>query len=126
MKSIIHCKIDAITKLLAAPLIPKMGVNTKIDVMKLPAKPILPTKIILAFSWPKNFELKINDKVAGITAKLITWIAEIASSYSGKINGMMYGGIEIPKIVIRIEVTMAMNLIFVFWSPTESWGNVYW
>ena len=49
-KNIKHCKILDITKLLEAPIIPKIGVNTKIKPMKDTAKFIRLIKTILAFS----------------------------------------------------------------------------
>ena len=90
------------------------------------AKTILVETRILLFSFPKIFEVKSNVTVDGITAKLIIWIAEIASTYSGKIMGMMKGANEIVDRVTIMDESNAKILIFVVVSPTESCGNTYW
>ena len=88
--------------------------------MNIPAKTILLERIILLFSPPRIFELRINVMVDGITAKLIICIAEIASSYSGKIISIIIGATKIPSRVIKIEDVIAKIFIFVLDSPTES------
>ena len=59
--------------------------------MNIVANPILLIRITLAFSSPRNFELRVNDIVPGITAKLIICIATTASMYPGKIIGKTIG-----------------------------------
>ena len=71
------------------------------------------------------FELKSNVMVDGITAKLIIWIAEIASVYSGKIIGMMKGANDMLNMVIIMDENNVKILIFVVDSPIESCGSVY-
>jgi len=93
--------------------------------MNITAKIILVERRILLFSFPKSFEVKSDVTVDGITAKLIIWIAEIASTYSGKIMGIMKGANDIVNMVIIMDENNAKSLIFVVVSPTESCGSVY-
>ena len=104
---------------------PKIGPKVIKPVVIITIENILLIKTYLLFSKAKNFDVYKIEIVAGITLKLIIWIATIVSMYCGNRWGITIGKNIDDKIEINIEINIVPFLRFLFLIPDESCGRIY-
>ena len=119
------CSVIAATKIIANPIIPKMGPSKIKPITIIDTASNLAINTNLLFSFPNIFEEYSIVIASGITAILMIAIASAASTNSEKTNVINFGKTRIPKIEIPIDVIIVIFFKFLLDAPLASCGKRY-
>ena len=119
------CSVIDATKIIANPIIPKMGPSKIKPITIIDNASNLAVNTNLLFSFPNIFEEYSITIASGITAMLMIAIASTASMNLGKNNVINFGKTRIPKIEIPIATIIVIFFKFLLDTPLASCGKRY-